>query len=98
MVLILQHILIAVIQFFRRGQQAFLKADEPPSHSNVLQDALLSLGSVIDASSLREVVQEVLKEVIPKLESVFIYLLDTETGKLFCDNPPHELPPEGKAR
>ncbi|XP_051782498.1 cGMP-dependent 3',5'-cyclic phosphodiesterase isoform X1 [Erpetoichthys calabaricus] len=80
-----------------RGQQAFLKADDPPSHSNVLQDALLSLGSVIDASSLREVVQEVLKEVIPKLESVFIYLLDAETGKLFCDNPPHELPPEGNA-
>ncbi|KAB0349886.1 hypothetical protein FD755_017806, partial [Muntiacus reevesi] len=30
MVLVLHHILIAVVQFFRRGQQVFLKPDEPP--------------------------------------------------------------------
>lgn len=30
MVLVLHHILIAVVQFLRRGQQVFLKPDEPP--------------------------------------------------------------------
>nr|DBA32249.1 TPA: hypothetical protein GDO54_000055 [Pyxicephalus adspersus] len=38
MVLILHHILIAVLRFFRRGQQAFLKADEgTPGCSEALQ-------------------------------------------------------------
>lgn len=30
MVLVLHHILIAVVQFLRRGQQVFLKPDEQP--------------------------------------------------------------------
>lgn len=31
-------------------------------------------------------------------ESVFIYLLDVESGRLLCDNPPHALLAEGKLR
>lgn len=37
MVLTLQHILIALIQFFRRGQQVFLRGEEPLSHSDAFQ-------------------------------------------------------------
>ncbi|KAK6486051.1 cGMP-dependent 3',5'-cyclic phosphodiesterase-like isoform X1 [Huso huso] len=81
-----------------RGQQVFLKADEPPSHSDVLQDALLSLGSIIETSSIREVIKDVFEAVLPKVESIFIYLLDVETNKLLCDDPPHELPREGQLR
>ncbi|XP_006628196.2 cGMP-dependent 3',5'-cyclic phosphodiesterase isoform X1 [Lepisosteus oculatus] len=81
-----------------RGQQVFLKADEPQPHSDALQDALLSLGSVIETSSLREVIKDVLEVVLPKVESVFIYVLDVETNRLLCEDPPHELPPEGKLR
>uniref|UniRef100_A0A3B3QL88 GAF domain-containing protein n=1 Tax=Paramormyrops kingsleyae TaxID=1676925 RepID=A0A3B3QL88_9TELE len=98
MVLTLQHILIALIQFFRRGQQVFLRGEDPLSHSDAFQDALLRLASITEASSLRDVIKEVLEAVLPKVESVFIYLLDVESGRLLCDNPPHALLAEGKLR
>uniref|UniRef100_A0A8C4VNH7 Uncharacterized protein n=1 Tax=Gopherus evgoodei TaxID=1825980 RepID=A0A8C4VNH7_9SAUR len=97
MVLILPHILIAVLQFFRRGQQVFLKAEETLPSSEALQDALLSLGSVIDVACLREVIKDAITSVLPKVEHVYVYLLDGE-ARLTCDDPPHELPPEGKIR
>uniref|UniRef100_A0A8C0IZC9 Phosphodiesterase 2A n=1 Tax=Chelonoidis abingdonii TaxID=106734 RepID=A0A8C0IZC9_CHEAB len=103
MVLILPHILIAVVQFFRRGQQVFLKAEEktplPPPRicAPSPPDALLSLGSVIDVACLREVIKDAITSVLPKVEHVYIYLLDGE-ARLTCDDPPHELPPEGKIR
>uniref|UniRef100_A0A452DPT4 PDE2A n=2 Tax=Caprinae TaxID=9963 RepID=A0A452DPT4_CAPHI len=101
MVLVLHHILIAVVQFFRRGQQVFLKPDEPPPPpqpcADSLQDALLSLGSVIDMAGLQQAVKEALSAVLPKVETVYTYLLDRES-RLVCEEPPHELPQEGKVR
>ncbi|XP_068122668.1 cGMP-dependent 3',5'-cyclic phosphodiesterase isoform X1 [Hyperolius riggenbachi] len=98
MVLILHHILIAVLRFFRRGQQVFLKADEAtPGCSEALQDALLTLGSVIDLPHLRTTIKDAIAAVLPKVDNAFIYLLDTE-GRLVCDEPYHELPQEGKLR
>nr|XP_034971256.1 cGMP-dependent 3',5'-cyclic phosphodiesterase [Zootoca vivipara] len=79
-----------------RGQQVFLKAEEAAARgSDTLQDALLSLGSVIDVSSLREVIKDAIASVLPKVERVYVYLLDGET-RLTCNDPPHELPQEGK--
>ncbi|KAI2561680.1 PDE2A isoform 17 [Pan troglodytes] len=40
MVLVLHHILIAVVQFLRRGQQVFLKPDEPPPPPQPCADSL----------------------------------------------------------
>ncbi|XP_029457918.1 cGMP-dependent 3',5'-cyclic phosphodiesterase isoform X2 [Rhinatrema bivittatum] len=97
MVLILHQILIAVLQFFRRGQQIFLKAEETPVWSDALQDALLTLGSVIDISHLREAIKDVVTAVLPKVEHIYVYLLDGG-AKLTCSDPPHELPHEGKLR
>uniref|UniRef100_A0A8C8VPU3 Phosphodiesterase n=1 Tax=Pelusios castaneus TaxID=367368 RepID=A0A8C8VPU3_9SAUR len=105
MVLILHHILSALLRFFRRGQQVFLKAEETPNRnptfplthgfSLLSQDALLSLGSVIDVASLREVIKDAVASVLPKVENVYVYLLDGD-ARLICDDPPHELPPDGK--
>uniref|UniRef100_A0A8B9RY46 Uncharacterized protein n=1 Tax=Accipiter nisus TaxID=211598 RepID=A0A8B9RY46_9AVES len=61
------------------------------------QDALLSLGAVLDVSSLRDALRHALVSLLPRVEHVYIYLLDGET-RLICDDPPHELPPEGKLR
>uniref|UniRef100_A0A8D2D6K5 Phosphodiesterase n=1 Tax=Sciurus vulgaris TaxID=55149 RepID=A0A8D2D6K5_SCIVU len=102
MVLVLHHILIAVVQFLRRGQQVFLKPDEPPPPppqlcADNLQDALLSLGSVIDIAGLRRAAKEALSAVLPRVETVYTYLLDGES-QLVCEDPPHELPQEGKVR
>ncbi|XP_069496347.1 cGMP-dependent 3',5'-cyclic phosphodiesterase isoform X1 [Ambystoma mexicanum] len=80
-----------------RGQQVFLKAEEKPARSDALQDALLSLGSVIDVSCIREVIKDVLTAVLPKVDHVYTYLLDGE-ARLMYDDPPHELPHEGKLR
>ncbi|XP_042313440.1 cGMP-dependent 3',5'-cyclic phosphodiesterase isoform X2 [Sceloporus undulatus] len=60
-------------------------------------DALLSLGSVIDLSSLREVIKDAIASVLPKVERVYVYLLDGE-ARLTCNDPPHELSQEGKLR
>uniref|UniRef100_A0A8C0JLP0 Uncharacterized protein n=2 Tax=Canis lupus dingo TaxID=286419 RepID=A0A8C0JLP0_CANLU len=105
MVLVLHHILIAVVQFLRRGQQVFLKPDEPPPPpppppqpcADSLQDALLSLGAVIHIAGFRRAVKEALSAVLPKVETVYTYLLDGES-RLVCEDPPHELPQEGKVR
>uniref|UniRef100_A0A8C8SLK1 Phosphodiesterase n=1 Tax=Pelusios castaneus TaxID=367368 RepID=A0A8C8SLK1_9SAUR len=80
-----------------RGQQVFLKAEETPAGGEALQDALLSLGSVIDVASLREVIKDAVASVLPKVENVYVYLLDGD-ARLICDDPPHELPPDGKLR
>ncbi|XP_053564750.1 cGMP-dependent 3',5'-cyclic phosphodiesterase isoform X2 [Bombina bombina] len=98
MVLILHHILIAVIHFFRRGQQVFLKAEDSPAVcSETLQDVLLTLGSVIDIPRLREVIKDAIAAVLPKVDNAFVYLLEAD-GRLMCQDPPHELPQEGKLR
>uniref|UniRef100_F6VJS8 Phosphodiesterase n=1 Tax=Xenopus tropicalis TaxID=8364 RepID=F6VJS8_XENTR len=81
-----------------RGQQGFLKAEDSPSlGSEALQDALLTLGSIIDIPRLRDAIRDAIASVLPKVDNAFIYLLDAE-GRLVCDDPPHELPPEGKLR
>uniref|UniRef100_A0A8B9G8I9 Phosphodiesterase n=1 Tax=Amazona collaria TaxID=241587 RepID=A0A8B9G8I9_9PSIT len=59
------------------------------------QDVLLSLGAVIDASGLRDSLRHALVSLLPAVEHVYIYLLEGET-RLICDDPPHELPAEGK--
>ncbi|KAM3934790.1 cGMP-dependent 3',5'-cyclic phosphodiesterase isoform 2-T2 [Leptodactylus fuscus] len=86
----------------RRGQQAFLKAeDSPPAPGGgcpeALQDALLTLGSAIDIPRLRDAIRDAITSVLPKVDNAFIYLLDVE-GRLVCDDPYHELPQEGKLR
>uniref|UniRef100_A0A671F2H4 Phosphodiesterase n=1 Tax=Rhinolophus ferrumequinum TaxID=59479 RepID=A0A671F2H4_RHIFE len=83
---------------YRRGQQVFLKPDEPPPPcADSLQDALLSLGSVIDIAGLHRAVKEAFSAVLPRVETVYTYLLDKES-RLVCEDPPHELPQEGKVR
>ncbi|KYO25631.1 cGMP-dependent 3',5'-cyclic phosphodiesterase isoform B [Alligator mississippiensis] len=76
--------------------------DAPASHQSKatvepLQDALLSLGAVIDVACLREAIRDAIASVLPKVEHVYTYLLDGE-ARLICDDPHHELPPEGKLR
>nr|XP_051707168.1 cGMP-dependent 3',5'-cyclic phosphodiesterase isoform X2 [Oryctolagus cuniculus] len=85
-----------------RGQQVFLKPDEPPPPppqpcADSLQDALLSLGSVIDLAGLQHAIKEALSAVLPRVETVYTYLLDEEC-RLVCEDPWHELPQEGKVR
>nr|XP_023394813.1 cGMP-dependent 3',5'-cyclic phosphodiesterase [Loxodonta africana] len=60
-------------------------------------DALLSLGSVIDIAGLQQAVKEALSAVLPRVETVYTYLLDGES-RLVCEDPPHELLQEGKVR
>uniref|UniRef100_A0A4X2M4R4 Phosphodiesterase n=1 Tax=Vombatus ursinus TaxID=29139 RepID=A0A4X2M4R4_VOMUR len=62
-----------------------------------MREALLSLGSVIDVSSLHDVIKEAISAVLPKVETVYTYLLDGES-QLVCTDPPHDLPQEGKVR
>ncbi|XP_075054437.1 cGMP-dependent 3',5'-cyclic phosphodiesterase isoform X2 [Mixophyes fleayi] len=82
----------------RRGQQVFLKPEDSQALcSEALQDALLTLGSVIDIPRLREAIKDAIAAVLPKVDNAFIYLLDAE-GRLVCDDPYHELPQEGKLR
>ncbi|EDM18282.1 phosphodiesterase 2A, cGMP-stimulated, isoform CRA_c [Rattus norvegicus] len=56
-----------------RGQQVFLKPDEPPPQpcADSLQDALLSLGAVIDIAGLRQAAKDALSAVLPKVVGVF---------------------------
>uniref|UniRef100_A0A8D0KVV2 Phosphodiesterase n=1 Tax=Strix occidentalis caurina TaxID=311401 RepID=A0A8D0KVV2_STROC len=61
------------------------------------QDALLSLGAAIEVSCLRDALRHALVCLLPRVEHVYIYLLDGDT-RLVCDDPPHELPPDGKLR
>ncbi|GAB1292405.1 Phosphodiesterase [Apodemus speciosus] len=62
-----------------------------------LEDALLSLGAVLDIAGLRQAAKDALSAVLPKVEAVYTYLLDAES-RLVCEDPPHELPQEGKVR
>uniref|UniRef100_A0AAR2LYI4 Phosphodiesterase n=1 Tax=Pygocentrus nattereri TaxID=42514 RepID=A0AAR2LYI4_PYGNA len=94
---LLQHALIALVYLFRRGQQVFLRAEEPPALYTTVQDALLRLASIVDASNLRVAIKETLEALLPKVESVFVYLLKAES-QMVCDDPPHELHAEGKLR
>ncbi|XP_060799391.1 cGMP-dependent 3',5'-cyclic phosphodiesterase isoform X2 [Neoarius graeffei] len=80
-----------------RGQQVFLRTNEPPVSSHAFQDALLRLASIVDAYSLREAIKETLEAVLPKVESVFVYLLEAES-QMRCEDPPHDLHAEGKLR
>ncbi|XP_052431672.1 cGMP-dependent 3',5'-cyclic phosphodiesterase isoform X3 [Carassius gibelio] len=80
----------------QRGQQVFLRADDTPALPS-LQDALLQLASVVDVSSLQTTIKDVLRVVLPDVECVFVYLLEAES-RLRCEDPPHEVPPEGKLR
>ncbi|XP_068251449.1 LOW QUALITY PROTEIN: cGMP-dependent 3',5'-cyclic phosphodiesterase [Nyctibius grandis] len=93
----LQHLLTALLRFFRRGQQVFLKVEDAAPGSEALQEALLSLGAAIDATGLRDALRHALVTLLPAVEHVYIYLLDGDT-RLSCDDPPHELPPQGKLR
>ncbi|XP_063288726.1 cGMP-dependent 3',5'-cyclic phosphodiesterase isoform X2 [Pelobates fuscus] len=82
----------------RRGQQVFLKAEDSPALcSEALQDALLTLGSVIDIPRLQEAIKDAIAAVLPKVDNAFIYLLHAE-GRLVCGDPLHDLPQEGKLR
>ncbi|KAM3820740.1 LOW QUALITY PROTEIN: cGMP-dependent 3',5'-cyclic phosphodiesterase, partial [Vipera latastei] len=80
--------------------------DDPRSRSVPYSDSdgplgswevLLSLGSVIETSTLREVIKDAVASVLPKVERVFVYLLDGE-AHLTCSDPPHDFPQEGRLR
>ncbi|XP_012869568.1 PREDICTED: cGMP-dependent 3',5'-cyclic phosphodiesterase isoform X2 [Dipodomys ordii] len=78
------------------GQDPLAQEPEPPgSRDDRLEDALLSLGAVIDVAGLRQAAKNALSAVLPKVETVYTYLLDGES-QLVCEDPPHELPQEGK--
>ncbi|KAM6447719.1 cGMP-dependent 3',5'-cyclic phosphodiesterase isoform 2-T2 [Liasis olivaceus] len=65
--------------------------------ADFLREALLSFGAVIEISSLREVIKDAIASVLPKVERVFVYLLDGEAC-LTCSDPPHDFPQEGRLR
>uniref|UniRef100_A0A8C0JP87 Phosphodiesterase n=1 Tax=Canis lupus dingo TaxID=286419 RepID=A0A8C0JP87_CANLU len=56
------------------------------------QDALLSLGAVIHIAGFRRAVKEALSAVLPKVETVYTYLLDGES-RLVCEDPPPRAAP-----
>ncbi|XP_028320004.1 cGMP-dependent 3',5'-cyclic phosphodiesterase isoform X1 [Gouania willdenowi] len=90
-----------------RGQQVFLRPEESsaptPSPrqsttlSEQLQDALLQLAAVVDAHSLQATLRDNVHELLPGTECVCVYTLEGES-RLLCNDPPHELPQEGKIR
>ncbi|XP_064837602.1 cGMP-dependent 3',5'-cyclic phosphodiesterase-like [Oncorhynchus masou masou] len=95
----LRWVLMALFRFFRRaGRQVFPPVEERGAYSNSVQDALLRLASVTDSSSLRDAIRKALQAVLSEVDSAYVYLLDAETGCLWCDEPPHELQKEGKLR
>uniref|UniRef100_A0A673YKZ5 Phosphodiesterase n=1 Tax=Salmo trutta TaxID=8032 RepID=A0A673YKZ5_SALTR len=95
----LQGVLIALFRFFRGGgRQVFPPVEERGPYSNSVQYALLQLASVTDSSSLQDAIREALQTVFYEVDSVYVYLLDAETGRLWCEEPPHELPKDGRLR
>ncbi|KAK5904553.1 hypothetical protein CesoFtcFv8_006103 [Champsocephalus esox] len=90
-----------------RGQQVFLRPEESsapalttrqsPTLSEQLQDALLQLAAVVDARSLRVALRDSIQELLPSTECVCVYLPEGYS-RLLSDDPPHELPQEGKIR
>uniref|UniRef100_A0A4W5P0G0 Phosphodiesterase n=1 Tax=Hucho hucho TaxID=62062 RepID=A0A4W5P0G0_9TELE len=95
----LQGVLIALFRFFRGGgRQVFPPVQERGPYSNSVQYALLQLASVTDSSSLQDAIREALQTVFYEVDSVYVYLLDAEKGRLWCEEPPHELPKEGRLR
>ncbi|KAJ8347833.1 hypothetical protein SKAU_G00264220 [Synaphobranchus kaupii] len=81
-----------------RGQQVFLRAEEPWSPPDTLQDALLKLASASESGSLQDAIKDALQAVLSKVEDVFIYLLNVESGQLVCESLPYELLNEEKVR
>uniref|UniRef100_A0A3Q2Z1P0 Uncharacterized protein n=1 Tax=Hippocampus comes TaxID=109280 RepID=A0A3Q2Z1P0_HIPCM len=61
------------------------------------QDALLQLAAVVDVRSLRVALRDVLQTLLPHTECVCVYTLEGNS-RLLSDDPPHELPQEGKIR
>uniref|UniRef100_A0A8C2ZCX2 Phosphodiesterase n=1 Tax=Cyclopterus lumpus TaxID=8103 RepID=A0A8C2ZCX2_CYCLU len=61
------------------------------------QDALLRLAAVVNAGSLRVALQDSIQELLPSTECVCVYMLEGYS-RLLSDDPPHELPREGKIR
>ncbi|KAK6322286.1 hypothetical protein J4Q44_G00070780 [Coregonus suidteri] len=80
------------------GRQVFQPVEERGPYSNNVQYALLQLASVTDSSSLQDAIREALQTVFYEVDSVYVYLLDEETGRLWCEEPPHELQKEGRLR
>ncbi|KAI4815711.1 hypothetical protein KUCAC02_005846 [Chaenocephalus aceratus] len=60
-------------------------------------DALLQLAAVVDARSLRVALRDSIQELLPSTECVCVYLPEGYS-RLLSDDPPHELPQEGKIR
>ncbi|XP_062367813.1 cGMP-dependent 3',5'-cyclic phosphodiesterase [Cinclus cinclus] len=77
--------------------RGFLRAGDAAPGPEALQDALLSLGAALDATALRDALRHALVTLLPAVEHVYIYLLDG-AARLLCDDPPHELPSNGKLR
>uniref|UniRef100_A0A8D3DKL8 Phosphodiesterase n=1 Tax=Scophthalmus maximus TaxID=52904 RepID=A0A8D3DKL8_SCOMX len=90
-----------------RGQQVFLRPEESSAPalttrqsttvSEQLQDALLRLAAVVDARSLRVALRDSIQELLSSTECVCVYMLEGHS-RLLSDDPPHELPLEGKIR
>ncbi|XP_017279471.1 cGMP-dependent 3',5'-cyclic phosphodiesterase isoform X2 [Kryptolebias marmoratus] len=90
-----------------RGQQVFLRPEESSAPalsarqsttlSEQLQDALLRLAAVVDVRSLRVALRDSIQELLPGTECACVYTLEGDL-RLLSDDPPHELPQEGKIR
>ncbi|XP_077468194.1 phosphodiesterase 2A isoform X1 [Stigmatopora argus] len=90
-----------------RGQQVLLPPEEStaPSltsrqsttFSEQVQDALLQLAAVVDVRSLRVALRDGVQTLLPHAECVCVYTLEGNS-RLMSDDPPHELPQEGKIR
>lgn len=93
----LQQVFIALFRFFSSGRQVLPSEDRRVS-SGPLQDVLLQLASVTDSSSLRAAIREALQAVLSEVDSVFVYLYEDDTGRYWCEDPPHELQKEGTLR
>ncbi|PWA20266.1 hypothetical protein CCH79_00003711, partial [Gambusia affinis] len=60
-------------------------------------DALLRLAAVVDVRSLRVALRDSVQELLPSTECVCIFVLEGDS-RLLCDDPPYEVPQEGKIR
>lgn len=76
----------------------FLPVEENGAYSDSLQDAFLQLASVTDSSSLRDTIRAALQGVLSDVDCVYVYLVETDTERFWCEDPPHELPHEGRFR
>ncbi|KAL0994288.1 hypothetical protein UPYG_G00120260 [Umbra pygmaea] len=95
----LPRVLISLFRFFRGGErQVFPPVEERGAYSDSVQVAFLQLASATDTSSLCDAIRRAYDAICSEVDCVYVYLLDAETGRLWCEDPPHELQNQGRLR